>query len=600
LDRHTEMAEAKRAGALGAAFAFLLLLQSGAAGASQFYDPADPGASPLTLLQAPADGVSYHRIHIRARQLVDAGQGKAAEPLVEQLVRAYPRDGENWLLLARAKKLVGKHREAAAAYERAGPILGWVDAGYHPTPGRRPIIGMELAASYLAAGDRQAALDTLRREVFERRTLYRESLYNPMFAELREDPEYLEIVGRPNPSAWSRDYGWNRDIDHLVSEVMRVNPDYSNRALPEDFLRRYRSLKENIPRYTDEQIFVGINQMLSVLHQGHVWMRTVPRDGPVSPRLLPVATYIFPDGIFITNATEEHRELVGARILRVQDTPVEETLRRLNSMHSVDGDMEYLVDGNAGLRSVAALLGLGIIGSPDKIRLTLEKGPGVVQEVELATILPGSPVSATLNPPSGAPPLFVQHAARAYWEHALPDHHAHYVQINQIRNDPEESLPAFSMRLRSILADSRATNLIIDLRHNSGGTTQLYPEFLRTVIGFSQRPRTKVYVLIGRTTYSAAANLVTDLERLANPTFVGEATSECCNFYGDPTRVRLPYSGITGAVTAVKWNLSKDVFDKRREMSPHVPIQFAVRDWLAGRDPAIEAVFKMIAEADRS
>lgn len=122
-------------------------------------------------------------------------------------------------------------------------------------------------------------------------------------------------------------------------------------------------------------------------------------------------------------------------------------------------------------------------------------------------------------------------------------------------------------------------------------------ELLRTVIAFSRVPSHRIYALIGRRTYSATANFITDLERLATPIWVGEASSECCNFHGDASHVVLPFSRIEGEISTVRWNLSQNVFDGRREMSPDVPVQLTAKAYFAGQDPALEAVFRLIQES---
>ena len=106
--------------------------------------------------------------------------------------------------------------------------------------------------------------------------------------------------------------------------------------------------------------------------------------------------------------------------------------------------------------------------------------------------------------------------------------------------------------------------------------------------------------LIGRRSYSATGNLVTDLERWASPVFVGEPSSECCNFHGDPSHVTLPYSRIEGELTVVRWNLSRNTFDERHEMVPHMPVVLTAKDYFVGRDPALEAVFRMIEKERRA
>ena len=109
---------------------------------AQTYDPEK--GSPMSLLVVPKDGVAYYDMRKKAAQLA-FGNAAEAEPLIEQLVRDYPRDAENWMLLGVVKRGVNKPAEAAAAFEKA-----------RATGGRRD--PMLAAASYVAAGDNASAL----------------------------------------------------------------------------------------------------------------------------------------------------------------------------------------------------------------------------------------------------------------------------------------------------------------------------------------------------------------------------------------------------------------------------------------------------------
>ncbi|HLL81350.1 MAG TPA: hypothetical protein VK420_01820, partial [Longimicrobium sp.] len=182
-----------------------------------------------------------------------------------------------------------------------------------------------------------------------------------------------------------------------------------------------------------------------------------------------------------------------------------------------------------------------------------------------------------------------------HWHRALPEHDALYVQLNQVANEKEETLTQYALRVRALLADSAPKNLILDMRHNDGGSTSLYAEFLRTMIGFSMLPERRLYVLISRNTYSAAGNLITELEQLADAVFVGEASSECCTLYASPSAFTLPYSRFWGRVSTSTSNLSRKGNDFRREMSPDAPVLTTATDYFAGRDPVMETVFRMIA-----
>ena len=549
--------------------------------AAQRYDPAS-GESPLTLLAVPQDGVAYYATKERARALLQNRQWAEAEPLVERLAREYPRDPENWLMLGRTRYWLGKYLEAAAAWEQAGPLIGW-DLEF-PN-------GYRMAMSHAAAGDREKALELLRWMIFEQRGISRRDLDEwPEFAMLKDDPEFRALIGQPDTAGWTRDQGFAFDVDLLYSELHRVNPDYRGLPLPAEVTRRYEQLKRDIPRLSDEQIFVEMQRMLAPMHQGHIALW-----GPRGNRYLPLRLYAFPEGLFIIEAADA--ALVGSRVVAFGGTPADEALRRLAELLSVDGDMSYLW-GVSRLSETAYLKGLGFTDSADSARLTVQSPDGRTRTVTLASsaTAPEGRQDRLVAPPAAAAPLFLRDIAveQKHWETPLPEHDALYVQVNNLVDEQNETLAAFGVRLWAVIDSVRPANLILDLRHNNGGNTRLYRELLRSVTAFSRPAGRQVYVLIGRRSYSATGNFVTDLERLVDPIFVGEASSECCNLYGDAARVILPYSGTMGELTAVKWQLSTPS-DRRREMSPEVPVQLTAAAYFAGQDPAMDAVFRMIA-----
>ncbi|WP_420125904.1 hypothetical protein [Longimicrobium sp.] len=563
------------------------LLHAGAVGAQ----PADstrlsvPRPAPgMELLAAPADGPAYLHLRSQARRLMSQRLYAQAEPLLDEVARAYPRDGQNWMRLGHTRAALGRHREAAEAFERAGPLLGW----HYGMPGDP---GVFAATSRMAAGDRRGALDLLRRLVFQERSIRRQGLWDvPALQPLRDEPEFREIAGRPDVSGLSRDEGWRLDVDYLYEETKRVNPDYHAAPFPAEVTRRYEQLKRDVPTLSDEEIFVRMNHMLAPLRQGHTHLFITP-----DARFLPVRLYAFPEGLFIIEAAPEHASLIGSRVVAFEEMPTEEAVRRMGEARNRDGEMEVMWSVST-LASTYYLKGLGAIRETAAVTVTLQAPGGETRRVTLPTraTAPAGRQDRMVPPPGAAPPLFLSRMDQKHWEQALPEHDALYVQMNNVSDDPDETLQAFGQRLRTVLAEQNPANLIVDLRHNNGGSTNLYTEFLRTVTAFSAQPGKRVYVMIGRRTFSATANLITDLERLAFPFFVGEASGECCHLNGDPSFVTLPYSGIQGEVTGMKWNLSGTVFDARREISPQIPVQLTAEAYFAGRDPALEAIFQVI------
>ena len=559
-----------------------LLVSAHASAGAQGYEPTTQ--SPLILLAAPKDPIAYFDARKKAVGLLGEGKAAEAEPLAERVTREYPRDGENWLLLGVVKQSLKKHAEAATAFERGGRLLQW---------GGPIRSAVQAATEHLKAGNRRAALDLLRHSTRAEGNMDRSWMYGAAdFASLRSDPEFRQIAGRPDTAGWSRDDGWLRDLDFLRDEVKRLNAEYRTAPLPPDFERRYAELRQKVPQLSDEQVYVAMNRVLAVLHQGHTQVRSMSWSRIVY-RGLPVQLWAFPEGIFIVAALEQHRDLVGSRLVDIEGVPAEEVLRRVNENQSVDGDNEYLYEGIQTLRDAPYLVGLGVAKSADSIRIAVQKPGQSKRSITVAT----TPwyASDRLGPLEGVTtPLWLRDLSQMHWDQALPEHDALYVQLNQVTNDKDESLTQLALRLRGRFGEGAPRNLVLDMRHSDGGSTHLYAELLRTMIGFSLLPDRRLYVLIGRNTYSAAGNLITELEQLAGAVFVGEASSSCCTFYGSPSPFTLPYSQLSGRVSTKKWSLSRKGHDFRRELNPHAPVLITAKDFFSGRDPVMETVARLI------
>ncbi len=131
---------------------------------------------------------------------------------------------------------------------------------------------------------------------------------------------------------------------------------------------------------------------------------------------------------------------------------------------------------------------------------------------------------------------------------------------------------------------------MIDLRRNNGGNTALLPPLIHGLIRSEQiNQRGKLFVIIGRRTFSAAQNAATFIERHTNAIFVGEPTGSSPNFIGEDLIFTLPYSQLMANVSDFYWQSSWPM-DYRAWIAPQIyrPPTFAA--YRANRDPALEAI----------
>ena len=245
------------------------------------------------------------------------------------------------------------------------------------------------------------------------------------------------------------------------------------------------------------------------------------------------------------------------------------------------------------------LHGLGLIPEPTKLPLTVRADDATVQTILLpadinpifyffGNSLPESWATVPQQAP-GLPPLYRKDNG-PYWFEYLAQDKAVYFQYRRVREDPDESFEDFCQRLFSFINDNETEKLIIDLRRNAGGNTFLHrPLLLGLIRNEKINQRGKLFVIIGRNTFSAAINASTMIEDYTNAIFVGEPTGASPNFVGETTLVTLRHSQLQFSISDLYWQTSWPM-DHRRWIAPRLYIPPSFAAYRINRDPALEAI----------
>ena len=143
---------------------------------------------------------------------------------------------------------------------------------------------------------------------------------------------------------------------------------------------------------------------------------------------------------------------------------------------------------------------------------------------------------------------------------------------------------------RDLVEAGSIRRLVLDLRQNPGGDNTTYGPLLELVRDFAAAHPGELRVLIDRVTFSAAANLSTEIEQRTDAVFIGEPMGGGLNFWDDVTFVRLdalPVPMQVGVSTRY-WEFAEPD-DPRLSIEPDVTIPATAADFLAGNDPVLEA-----------
>ncbi len=340
---------------------------------------------------------------------------------------------------------------------------------------------------------------------------------------------YVAIVGcSSSATAQRRDTltptQWREDLANLASQLERRHAALYHSVSKDTFQTRVDQLARGIPRMSREQIIVQLAQIVALVHDGHTELASLQ---PLSGfRRAPVVLNWLEGNLYVVAIDSPNVALLGARVDSVAHVSAEAAYRRVTTLLSRDNDEEFKHSGPAHLTSPEVLAGLGIAPMSDSItlRLTLADGgskshtAAAVRTADLPTL-----VNLHAVAPNG-PPLYASQPTRFYWYRYLSDSKLLYVQINAIANQSgQPSLGDFAGEVFRVADRDVPNRLILDLRNNAGGNNRLNRSL---VAALEQRPRFRqpgaLYVITGRRTFSAAMDLVLDLQRPVAPVIVGE------------------------------------------------------------------------------
>lgn len=545
--------------------------------------------STLPIPKAPFDPVAVADSFEQGRRdLQRELWGPAIRKLRWALDRA-PLGGENWRSLMRAtfgaRDWVGSTNAAARAYS-----LGTSD---------QREVALFAASAHGQLGSLDSAFVWLKRALVDQHFEFRASLDNdPDFAPLRGDIRWAALV-RPPPASAERVTGWRGDVAWLVAEIQRLNAPIGEPVLTEAFARQAARLSADIPELDDAAVTVRMMQLVASLGRGHngLFPWITPRFGALNQA--PLSLFAFAGGdVRIVHASAPFEHLIGYRVTQVGDLPTLNALMTVASVVERENDMDLLWRGPEFLTSPVVLHSLGVSRSKDSLRLVLEGRYG-----DSVVVLPTGPFTRRrplgANPRARSPlPRTLRNSDAPFSLHWLSSDRVLYLEFDNVIDAREEMLQAFGERLAHILDARKPAGIVIDLRRNNGGDTYLYRSLLRTLVGWDAKRQGRLYVIIGRNTYSAAENFIVDLDRLTDAIFVGEPSGGKPSTHGNESPLVLPWSGLQGGLSAVYWQIG-DARDKRLWIAPQIFAPPTAQDWLENRDSPLSAILQHLRTRKR-
>lgn len=387
-----------------------------------------------------------------------------------------------------------------------------------------------------------------------------------------------------------RNKEWVEDLDMLSTELPKRHENLFFHKGRDEFYREIEILKRDIDYYDDYEVRAEISKIVASIKDAHTFITLPVRV------LCPLQFYWFKDGVYVINTLKEQQDLIYSKVLAINHIPIEEIIETLSKAISYENESYLKSQLPKYLPAVELLYGLEIIDEIDYIHITFRDRCKNIRTLAIKA-LPINEVNEKLKlninnvTESISLPLYRQNPYKYYWFKYLEDFKTIYFKYSNCRNMENKSLYEFGKELISFISKNHVEKLIIDLRNNFGGNSTLLEPFIEELKECEKlNEKGKLFVIVGRETFSSALLNAFSLKRETNAIFIGEPTGGKPNCYGEVERFKLKNSGLQIAYSTKYYRVIED--DEVLSFIPDIDVEADIEDYINEEDPCLEYILE--------
>lgn len=381
-----------------------------------------------------------------------------------------------------------------------------------------------------------------------------------------------------------------QDLDLFCSTLEARHKNMYAHISKADFESEREKIEAGLPDMSDSDYYYSLRHLASLIGDSHTSL-DFNKDKYTYLHGLPFAIQKFSDGWHLAMLSEENQNYLGCRLLSINNIPIEEVFERAQSIISSDNRIWSEVQFSNTINFAEALEYLGITEKGGDIFLNIQKPSGgsdtitlkmpAMTEAEImsAHILSLTPLSTPETSPHGiyrAQPLGKD---------------CYYIQYNECKEAPDLSMDIFASRIGSDIRSLGTSKIILDLRYNSGGNSEIIKPLFNELDSLKKDMGIKVYTLIGSNTFSSAVINAVQSKKLLDSTLVGSPTGGSVNSYGEIKSFNLTYEPITIYYSTKYFELIKGY--EHDSLYPDIEVASDYHDYYNGIDRAVESVLAM-------
>ena len=349
---------------------------------------------------------------------------------------------------------------------------------------------------------------------------------------------------------------WREDIDYLSAELPQRHANLFYTISEAEFNNRVEQLKESLDTMHEDEIQIALQKLVAAVGDAHTGTNIGAGE------MYPVELYYFGDGWYVVSTLRDYEHILYARLTAINGHDIDEVYEKLSGVISHENGAWLKAQMRFYFMLPPVLHGIGVVDDTGETAFTFETRDGERVELDLAPVAFADVQDDIVGQETDARelPLYRQNGGQNYWSEQLDAHKALYFKYNQCREMEDQPFDDFIQGLLDAM-DGDVEKLIIDLRDNGGGNEELLFPFIHAVSHSRFNQEGKLFVIVGRQTFSSAVRNAVTLEKKTEAIFIGEPTGGKPRHFGATQTFTLPNSGITVSYSTM--HLTHVILDDR-------------------------------------
>ncbi len=380
---------------------------------------------------------------------------------------------------------------------------------------------------------------------------------------------------------------WDKDLDYLAEELPKRHINLFANTNADSFYNKINILKDKSPELNDSQMFFSIMKIVASVGDAHT---SVYPKNYSSFHFFPFQGYWFKEGFYITTVASEYQQTLGKKLIKINNHPVEEIFDLVAPLIPHENNQQLKNISPQYFDFADALSFLKVIEKIDEADFSFEGIGDITIKSYPYQSLTGLNFVELLSTNNVDVPYYLQNPSTYYWYTYIDENKLLYFQYNLCRESDDKPFQTFVDELFSFVDNNSIEKLVIDLRNNPGGNSSILRPFIN---GIKAREginvNGKLFVIIGRKTFSSAMLNTLEMKNETNALFYGEPTGGKPNHFGEQKNLDLPYHAITITYSTKYFNYSSE---DTPTFMPDVLVELSFDNYINGVDPVLDRIIE--------